>query len=139
MPPAAIIGTSVRARIPCSSTSVETSSGFLKPPPSAPSDHQAVDAGLDAFHRGLHRRHRMIDDDACGLQRRNEFRRAAGRGGDEFNARVADELKHCIVAQESNWQVDTERQVQRFHLVDLGLTGLGFARRGLDDAEAAGA
>src|SRR5437879_5180974 len=37
MPPAAIIGTSVRARMPCSSTSVETSSGFLKPPPSAPS------------------------------------------------------------------------------------------------------
>jgi hypothetical protein len=52
---------------------------------------------------------------------------------------VADELEHRIVAQESNWQVDTERQVQRFHLVDLGLTGLGFARRGLDDAEATGA
>jgi hypothetical protein len=37
IPPAAIIGTSLRARMPCSSTRVETSSGFLKPPPSAPS------------------------------------------------------------------------------------------------------
>ena len=37
MPPAAISGTSTRARMACSSTRVETSSGFLKPPPSAPS------------------------------------------------------------------------------------------------------
>ncbi len=37
MPPAAIRGTSTRARMACSSTRVDTSSGFLKPPPSAPS------------------------------------------------------------------------------------------------------
>src|SRR6266852_577851 len=32
-------------------------------------EHQCTGfPGLDAFHRGLHRRHRMIDDDARGLQ-----------------------------------------------------------------------
>jgi hypothetical protein len=51
MPPAAISGTSVRSRTPCSSTKVDTSSGFLKPPPSPPSTIQPVDAGIDRLER----------------------------------------------------------------------------------------
>ena len=73
------------------------------------------------------------------LQRGDEFRRAACGGGDEFNAGIADEFQHRVVAQETDRQVDAERQLQRLHLVDFGLTGLGLARGGLDDAEAAGA
>jgi hypothetical protein len=43
------------------------------------------------------------------------------------------------VVQESDRQIDAERQVQRLHLVDLGLAGLGLTGRSLDDAKPAGA
>ncbi len=48
-PPAAMIGTSVFERISGRSTMVETSLGFLKPPPSAPSTTRPSTPALTAF------------------------------------------------------------------------------------------
>jgi hypothetical protein len=46
-------------------------------------DHQAVDAGLDAFDRRVDGGHGVIDHDPGVLQRPDELGRTAGRGGDE--------------------------------------------------------
>jgi hypothetical protein len=99
---------------------------------------EAVDARLDAFHRRIDGGDGVIDGDARIVERRNELRRAARRGGDEFHTRIADETQHGVVLQEADRQVDAEGRIRQFaHLQDLGLAVFGLARRGLDDAEAA--
>jgi 3-polyprenyl-4-hydroxybenzoate decarboxylase len=76
-------------------------------------DHQAVDAGVHALQRRIQRGHGVVDHDAGIVQRRDELRRAAGRGGDEAHARLADEAQHGVVLQEADRQVHAERQAQR--------------------------
>ena len=102
-------------------------------------DDQAVDASVNALQRGVECGHGVIDDDAGGLERRDELGRAARRRGDEADARAADEAQHGLVLEEADGQVDAEGQARAQHDFDLALAVGRLARRGLDDAQAAGA
>jgi hypothetical protein len=71
------------------------------------------------FSASVQRGHRVVDHDASGLQRRHELGRAAGRGGDEADAAVADEAQHRVVLQEADRQVHAEGQAGGPHLAPL--------------------
>ena len=139
MPPAAMIGTSTFERTSGSSTMVATSRGFLKPPPSPPSTTRPSTPASIALRapRSVGTTWKTVRP-AC-LSARAVLGRVAGRGGDELDALLDDEVDDAGVAHERLRDVDAERLVGEVaHLADLVADLVELARGRLDDAHRAG-
>ncbi len=95
-PPAAITGTFDLRTDQGSSTMVETSRLFLKPPPSPPSTHQPVDARLDRLQgRAQRTAPRGRPSGRPPSRRVVVLVGIAGRGGDEPHALVDARRRRC--------------------------------------------
>ena len=101
--------------------------------------HQAVHAGLDGADGGFQRGHDVKHGQARLFERGAIFAWVAGRGGDEFDALVGDEIDDAGVAHEGLGDIDAEGFCSELaHAGDFVAYGIELAGRGFDDAHAAG-
>ena len=109
MPPAAMIGTSTFERTSGSSTMVETSRGFLKPPPSPPSTTRPSTPASTAFSAARSVGTTWNTVSPASFSARVYLRRVAGRGGDEAHALLDHEVDDAGIAHEDLRDVHAER------------------------------
>ena len=119
-PPAAMIGTSTCDAMSGSSTIVDAPVGRLEAAAFVAFDDQPVDPGVDRLQRAPQRRHDVEDGEPRVLERTRELGRVAGRGRDERDAVLGDEVDDRRIADEQLRDVHAERLVGELaHLDDL--------------------